>query len=373
MNFPRQISALSRNESFVREGRGGFRSAVGSRNQRALKFWRSIPWLFVVLFCGWGASPLWAAESLTVYSGRSEKLVSGLFKAFTKATDIQIRVRYAKTAALANQIFEEGDRSPADLFFAQDSGALGAVAEKGIFRRLPDSLLRKVPATFRSQKGEWVGVSGRARVLAYSTDRIKENDLPESIFQLTDVKWKGRIGLPPTNASFQAFVTAMRVGLGEERTLKWLRGIVANEPKYYAKNTPTVKAVADGEIDVGLVNHYYLYRFIVKEGERFPVRNYYFPNGDIGSLINVAGMGILKTSKKAGLAEKFVAFALSETGQRFFVEGNNEYPVVHGFRVDPKRGLKDIWTIQTPKVGLGKLTDLRGTVRLLQKAGMLPQ
>jgi iron(III) transport system substrate-binding protein len=320
-----------------------------------------------------GVSPADSAESLTIYSGRSQKLVGGLFKSFTKATGIRVKVRYASTASLANQILEEGNRSPADLFFAQDSGALGAVAERGLFRHLSKSLLKEVPPTLRSPKEDWVGLSGRARVLAYSTERLKRNGLPKSIIELTDPKWKERIGLPPTNASFQAFVSAMRVQIGDEKTLTWLKGIVANRPKYYAKNTPTVKAIADGEIDVGLVNHYYLYRFIRKEGEKFPVRNYYFPNGDIGALINVSGVGILKSSPKPNLAEKFVAFALSQAGQKFFVEGNNEYPVVDGFQVDPKRGLKNVRAIQTPNVDLGKLTDIRGTVKLLQMAGMLPK
>ena len=312
-------------------------------------------------------------ETLTIYSGRSQKLVSGLFKAFSEETGIRVKVRYAKTAALANQILEERSQSPADLFFAQDSGALGAVAEQGLFRPLPTDILNEVPASFRSAKGEWVGLSGRARVLAYSTQRLSDDDLPKSIFDLTDAKWKGRIGLPPTNASFRAFVTAMRVRAGDKKTLAWLKGIVANEPKYYAKNTPTVKAIADGEIDVGLVNHYYLYRFIQKEGPKFPVRNYYFPNGDIGALINVAGVGILKSSKKPAQAERFIRFVLSRAGQKILVEGNNEYPVVKGFPLNPKRGLRDVREIKTPAIDLGKLTDVRGTVRLLQQAGMLPK
>ena len=322
----------------------------------------------------WGAGGrALSAESLTVYSGRSQKLVESLFKAFTERTGVRVRVRYAKTAALANQLLEEGDRSPADLFFAQDSGALGAIAEKGLFRRLPDSLLAKVPVAYRSPRGDWIGISGRARVLSYSTTRLKESDLPESILELADPRWKGRIGLPPTNASFQAFVTAMRVRVGDERTLRWLRGIVANRPKYYAKNTPTVKAIADGEIDLGLVNHYYLHRFLRKEGRNFPVRNYYFLNGDIGALVNVAGAGILKSSRKPEFAERFVGFALSETGQEVFVRGNHEYPVAKGFRVDPTLGLKDLRSIRTPIIDLGRLTDVRGTVKLLQEAGMLPE
>lgn len=345
------------------------RQSVARRVFRRL----AIGFLGLALLALAGGQAAQSAESLTIYSGRSEKLVQGLFQAFTQATGIAVRVRYAKTASLANQILEEGDRSPADLFFAQDSGALGAVAERGLFRRLPGSLLSKVPATLRSPKGEWVGLSGRARVLAYSTARVKESELPKSVFDLTDPKWKGRIGLPPTNASFLTFVTAMRVQVGDERTLAWLRGVVANQPRYYASNTPVVKAVADGEIDAGLVNHYYLYQFIQKEGQKFPVRNYYFPRGDIGSLINVAGVGVLRGSKKVALAEKFVAFALSEAGQRYFVEGNNEHPVVLGVRVDPARGLKDIGAIRTPDLDLGKLTDLRGTVRLLQMANMLPK
>ena len=320
-----------------------------------------------------GPSSAGSEETLTIYSGRSQKLVSGLFKSFSEKTGIRVKVRYAKTAALANQLMEERSQSPADLFFAQDSGALGAVAEQGLFRPLPTDILSQAPPSFRSEKGDWVGLSGRARVLAYSTKRLSDGDLPKSIFDLTDPKWKGRIGLPPTNASFQAFVSAMRIRIGDKKTLAWLKGIVANQPKYYVKNTPTVKAIADGEIDVGLVNHYYLYRFIRKEGPKFPVRNYYFPNGDIGALINVAGAGILKSSRKPSQAERFIRFVLSRAGQKVLVEGNNEYPVVKGFPLNPKRGLRDVREIKTPGIDLGKLTDVRGTVRLLQQAGMLPE
>ncbi len=313
------------------------------------------------------------AESLTIYSGRSQKLVDKLFRAFTDETGINVRVRYAKTAALANQLLEEGSQSPADVFFSQDSGALGAVAGQGLLRGLPEDILNKVPVTFRSRNGYWVGLSGRARVLSYSTERLKATELPKSVFDLTKPRWKGRVGLPPTNASFQAFVTAMRVRVGDQKTLAWLKGLVANEVKYYRKNTPTVRAIAAGEIDVGLVNHYYLYRFIRKNGPDFPVRNYYFPHGDIGTLINVAGAGILKSSKKTNAAIKFIRFALSPNGQRIFVKGNNEYPVVKGFKVDSKRGLQNVRNIKTPDVDLSKLTDLRGTVRLLQQADMLPR
>ena len=166
--------------------------------------------------------------SLTVYSGRAEELVGPLFAQFESDTGIDLRVRYGGTSALAAAILEEGDRSPADVFFAQDAGALGALEAAGAFRVLPSDLLERVDARVRSTSGAWVGVSGRARVLVYSTERVSEAEPPASIFDLTQPVWRGRVGWAPTNGSFQSFVTAMRVIHGDDTTEQWLRAMLAN-------------------------------------------------------------------------------------------------------------------------------------------------
>jgi len=309
------------------------------------------------------------AKELTVYVGRSKAMVQGLFDAFTKETGIKVNARYAKTTALANTLLEEGERSPADLFFAQDAGALGAVGAKGMFAKLDDALLQKVDKRFQGADGTWVGTSGRARVVTYNTAKLKPEDLPKSIEGFTDPKWKGRIGWPPKNASFQAFVTAFRKLKGEEAAEKWLAGIKANEPKVYPKNTPAVKGVAAGEVDVAFVNHYYLHRLKKEAGDKpFAAANYH-PPGDIGSLMNVAGIGILKTSKAPKNAAKLIDFLLSKQAQELFATKNFEYPLTAGIKTSD--GVTPVDKLDLPKLELGKMSDLQETLKLLKKTKVL--
>ena len=280
--------------------------------------------LGVAAGCG-GDDDAGANDKLVVYSGREEELVEPLFDRFEEETGIDVEVRYGDSAELAATIAEEGDNSPADVFFAQDPGSLGAVDAQ--LAKLPDDVLERVDETFRDTEGRWVGTSGRARVLVYNTDELSEADVPDSVFDLTDPKWKGKIGLAPTNASFQAFVTAMRLDVGEERTKQWLEDLKANEPKFYEKNTPTVEAVASGEIALGLVNHYYLY-LVKEEQPDAPIENKYLPGEDPGALVSVAGAGILDGAEHAEAAEQFVEFLLADEQQRFYTEEAEEAEIV---------------------------------------------
>ena len=198
------------------------------------------------------------SEKLTVYSGREEEYVGPLFEAFEEESGIEVDVRYGETAELAATLIEEGDNSPADVFFAQDAGALGALEKEGLFVALPESASNRVPARYRSPEGVWVGTSGRARVVGYNTEKLSEADLPPSILDFTDPKWKGKIGWAPTNGSFQAFVTAMRLTEGDDATEEWLRGIVANDPVVFEDNEAIRDAIASGEVDVGFLNPYYI-------------------------------------------------------------------------------------------------------------------
>jgi iron(III) transport system substrate-binding protein len=307
--------------------------------------------------------------TLTIYAGRNERLMGPLLEQFARETGTNIQVRYGDTVELAAALLEEGDRSPADIFFAQDAGALGAVARAGRFRTLPQAALNAVDERFRAPDGTWVGLSGRARVVAYNTTLLKESDLPDSIHGFTEAPWRGKLGWAPTNGSFQAFVTALRLTEGDAGAKAWLEGIKRNQPKVYPNNIAIVDAVGKGEIAAGFVNHYYLYTFLRERGESFPVRNYHPRAGGPGAMINVAGIGILKTTSHAPAAERFVDFMLSKSAQRYFAEQTFEYPLVKG--VAPQSGLPPLEAITAPKIDLGNLSDLQGTLRLLQEVGVL--
>ena len=310
-----------------------------------------------------------ATTTLTIYSGRDERLVKPLFDRFTKETGIQLRVRYGTSGQLAATILEEGSRSPADVFFSQESGLLGLVARDGLLRVLPEATLTKVSSRFRAPGKRWVGTSGRARVIAYNTSALTAAQLPKTIWELTKPAWQGKIGIAPTNASFQAFVAAMRVVHGEDRTRDWLLGVKANAPMFYSGNTQVVQAVARGEVQLGLVNHYYLHNLRVQT-PTMPVENQFLGKGDPGALVNCAGVGILTSSGKRAAAQRFVDFLLSPWAQRFIARGPGgaEYPLVRG--VKPRPGLPQLGAIQGPAINLGRLgRDLPPALRLLNQTG----
>ena len=310
-------------------------------------------------------------ESITVYSGRNENLVGPAIQAFEDATGVRVRVKYASSAAIAATILEEGSKTPADVVFLQDAGALGALEAEQVLDRLPDRQLDKVDNRFRSQSGVWVGVSGRARTVVYNTAAVDpDRDLPDSILGFTDPEWKGRIGWAPTNASFQAFVTALRVQLGEEGARQWLEGIKANDPQVYSKNTPIVAAVAAGEVEVGFVNHYYVHRFLAERGEGFGARNFYYGDGGPGALVNVAGVGVIEVSDNKELALRFIDYLLSFEGQVYFAEETFEFPLVEG--VPSPAGVPSLSDLDPPELDLSSLADLRGTLELLREVGVLP-
>jgi iron(III) transport system substrate-binding protein len=305
---------------------------------------------------------------LIIYSGRSESLIAPLIEKFEAATGIDAKVNYAGTGSLAATLLEEGDRSPADVFFAQDPGGLGSIIE--LVKPLSDELIGRVPDWARSSDNLWVGISGRARTVVYNTDALSPEDLPDTLEGFTDPVWKGRIGWAPTSGSFQAMVTGMRLIWGEERTRDWLEGIVANEPKVYAKNTPTVAATGSGEVEVGFVNHYYLHRFLAEEGDGFAARNYFLPGGGPGSAILVTGAAILKTADNAIEAERFLDYLLSAEAQSYFAEETYEYPLIDG--VERADMLPDLASLSTPDIDVSDLGDLAATQNLLREFGALP-
>ncbi len=306
--------------------------------------------------------------TLVVYSGRSEALVGPIISQFEDASGIAVVVKYGTTGALAATLLEEGDKTPADVFFAQDPGGLGAVRE--MLAVLDEEILDLVPVWARSPEGHWVGISGRARTVVYNVDRLTEEDLPDTLEGFVEPEWRGRIGWAPTNASFQAMVTAMRLLWGEEETRAWVDGILANKPKVYPKNTPIVQAVADGEVDVGFVNHYYVHRFLAEQGESFPARNYYLRGGGPGSVVLVAGAGILETAKNTPHAEEFLIFMLGQVAQQYFADQTFEHPLVGGVETSP--AIPPLEDLSRPVIDISDLGDVENTQALLRKAGALP-
>jgi len=239
-----------------------------------------------------------------------------------------------------------------------------------MFVTLSPDLIDVVPEWARSSQGKWVGISGRARTVIYNPANLSEDDLPDDMWGFVDPKWKGRIGWAPTNSSFQTMVTAMRSKWGDERTREWIEGINTNDATIYPKNTPQVAAVAAGEIDVGFVNHYYLFRFLAEKGDTFPARNYHPRSGGPGSVVMVAGVGILLGSENQDNAERFVEFMLSKVAQQYFAGQTFEYPLVEGVKTN--RLLIPFTEINHPNIGLDELSDINGTVDMLRDIGVLP-
>ena len=309
-------------------------------------------------------------DNLTLYSGRAEVQVKPILEEFTKATGIKVSARYGASAELAAQIAEEGSGSRADVFWAQDAGALGAVDKLGLFGPVPPDVVSVVDKRFRAPDDNWTGVSGRARVVVYDPRKVPAAELPASVFDLTQPKWKGRIAIAPTNGSFQSFVTAMLISAGEGRTRAWLEGIKANDPKTYPSNDLIVKAANDGQVDLGLVNHYYLFQLQSEVGaDKVVARNHYTAGTDPGALVNVAGVGILKSGKHQADATRLVEYLLSEPTQRHFTERNFEYPLRPG--VPTAAGLPPLQPTQGPPINLGDLADLNHTLDLLRSTGLL--
>jgi iron(III) transport system substrate-binding protein len=308
---------------------------------------------------------------LTIYSGREQALVKPIMDRFTKETGIQLNVRYASSTALATALVEEGRNSPADVYWSQEPGTLGLVGARGLLARLPQATVGKVPSRFTTPSRRWVGTSGRSRVLVYNTNELQPSQLPTSVWGLTSPAWKGKIGIAPTNASFQAFLGATINLFGEERVRTWLEGLRSNDVRFYPNNTTVVQAVGRGDVEVGLVNHYYLYNLLASTPD-LPVRNHWFRDGDPGNLVLAAGVGVVSSTRKVTAARRFVDFLLSKTGQRMIARGPGaaEYPLVKG--VPRRPGLRPLADIKGPKYNLGRLSaDLAPAVRLLLEEGFI--
>jgi iron(III) transport system substrate-binding protein len=325
--------------------------------------------LFATILTGCSSSDEQATDvtELTIYSGRSEEFIAPFFAQWEAQSGIKLNIRYGDSAELAAQILEEGSNSPADLFLSQDAGSLGAVAEAGLFTQLSDEIASAIPATYVAANRNWVGVTGRARVFAYAPDRVKV--LPQSVTDLTKSEYKNQIGIAPTNASFQAFVTALIENKGAAFAKDWLEGLKKNGVKIYAKNSGIVEAIDKGEISIGLVNHYYIWEVSEGLGRAINVKNGFFAAGDLGNLINVSGAGVLASSKKYAAAEDLINYLTSAATQAKFVEDTHEYSLVSG--APAPADLPALDQIGAPTVDLDALKNIKATQDLLIEVGLL--
>lgn len=307
-------------------------------------------------------------ERLTVYSGRTADLIGPLLDEFSEETGIGIDVRYGDSADLALLIDTEGDNTAVDVFISQSPGAVGFLDEQGRLSTLSDEELGLVEEDLRAEDGRWVGLSGRIRVLVYNTDLVDEADLPDSVLDLTDEEYRGRVALAPTNGSFQDFVTGMRIELGEDVAEEWLDGMAANDAQPYSNNTAIVEAVSRGEVPMGLVNHYYLERTKAEDPE-VPAENHFFAEGDIGSLLITTAVSIIEGSDRSDDAGALVDFLLSEESQRFFSQETFEYPLARD--VEQAGSLPPLSEIPTTRIDLDALGGgLQRTAELIQDSGL---
>lgn len=309
-----------------------------------------------------------AEQKVVIYSGRSEELVAPLLEQFTSDTGVEVEVRYAGSGELAAQLITEGDQSPADVFLSQDAGALGAVSKAGLFAPIAAETLAAVPAAYSAGDGTWVGVSGRARVVLYNPELASTP--PDSIDGLLAPEWKGQIGYAPSNASWQAFVTGLRVVRGDQAAEEWLRAFKAQEPQSFENNGAVRDAVDSGQAALGVVNHYYLYELVDSKGaENVVARNQFMAPGDPGGLVNVAGVGVLATAPDPEAAQEFAAYLVGESAQTYFATETAEYPLVAGIEAGAE--MPPLADLQPPAVDLSQLDDIETTQQLLMDTGLL--
>ena len=196
-------------------------------------------------------------KPITIYSGRSESLVGPIFEAFTAETGIAVKARYGSSNDMALTLETEGSKTTADVFLSRSPGPTGYLNDLGMLADLDDDVLGEVHAANRSHGGTWVGFAGRARVLVYNIDEVSEDDLPDSVFDLTGPEYAGLVAIPGSNSSFQDWFTVFRLRNGDDVAIAWLDDMVANGSHFYPKNRAIVEAVGRDEVRFGLVNHYY--------------------------------------------------------------------------------------------------------------------
>ncbi|AEV76253.1 ABC-type Fe3+ transport system, periplasmic component [Mycolicibacterium rhodesiae NBB3] len=309
------------------------------------------------------------SDELLIYNAQHESLTREWIDAFTEETGIKVTYRQGGDTELGNQLVAEGDASPADVFLTENSPAMAAVERAGLFADLDSATLDQVPAQYRPATGKWTGVAARSTVFVYNTSKLRPDQLPQSLLDLQKPEWKGRWGAPPTKADFQAIVAALLQLKGEAETSKWLAAMKSGAT-LYSDNIATLKAVNAGEVDGGVIYHYYWFRDQAKTKEMSAnTALHYFKNSDPGAFVSLSGGGVLESSKKKDQAQQFIQFITGKKGQEVLENGTSfEYPVASG--VPANSALPPLDSLQAPPVDPSTLNSAQAT-ELMTKAGLL--
>jgi len=307
--------------------------------------------------------------SITVYNAQHEQLLDELAPKFTEQTGIEVELRNGKDLELSNQLVQEGEASPADVFLTENSPAMSQVEAAGLFAPLPEELVAPIPAQYRPTSGLWTGFVARSTVLVYNADLVEESELPGSILDLADPEWAGRLSFSPTGADFQAVVAAVLELEGEDATRAWLEGIESNGTVYDGNNV-VLEAVDSGESEVGIIYHYYWYRDLAEGGDvSDSSRLHFFGDQDPGAFVSVSGAGILASSDHPDEAEQFVEFLVGEAGQQALADSYAlEYPLNPAVQLDPP--VKPLAELEPPEVNVSDL-DAERVVALMTEVGFL--
>ncbi|MDP9982706.1 iron(III) transport system substrate-binding protein [Pseudarthrobacter oxydans] len=306
---------------------------------------------------------------ITVYNAQHESLTKEWVDAFTAETGVKVTMRQGSDTEMSNQIIQEGQASPADVFLTENSPAMAQVENAGLFADVDQATIDQVPAEFRPSTNKWTGIAARSTVLVYDKAKLTEDQLPTSMLDLAKPEWQGKWAASPSGADFQAIVSALLELKGEAATEEWLQGMKANS-KPYKGNSTAMKAVNAGEVDAALIYHYYYYGDQAKTGENSKnVTPYYFKNQDPGAFVSVSGGGVLNSSKNAAAAQAFVKFITGKKGQEVLQKGTSfEYAIASDVPANEK--LVPLAELQAPTVDPAKLNSAKVS-ELMTKAGLL--
>ena len=321
----------------------------------------------VVGACGGDGDAASEENTVTVYSGRNEELIKPILDRFTEETGTEVELRSGDSGEMAAQLLTEGDASPADVFISQDAGALGAVDEAGLLSTLPGDVTSLVDEKYRAVDDGWVGLTARSRVIIYNPNLV--DDPPTTADEVLDPKWKGLIGFAPTNASWQSFVTGLRVLRGDDGAREWLEAFAAQDPEPYPNNAAVRDAVDAGDVEIGLINHYYFHELVAEKGlDNVVARNGYAAPGDPAGLINVSGIGVLESGDDEPAME-LVRYLLGTEAQEYFANTTYEFPLIPGVATAPE--VPPLESLQPPAIDLADLASIEQTQELLAEVGLL--
>lgn len=323
-----------------------------------------------VAACGASSGGDAPANRLVLYNGQHEQTTQALVSAFEKQTGIQVTVRNGDEDQLAEQIMQEGSRSPGDVFYTENSPALMKLAGQHLLAPVDKATLAAVPSADSSPAGNWVGVTARISALVYNTNALKPSQLPTSVMDLANPKWAGKLGIAPGETDFQPIITSIADTHGSAAALAWLEGVKANAGSHiYPDNETLTSEVNSGQVEIGLINHYYWYRLRAGLGAgAMHSALHYFAPGDPGYVLNVSGAGILASSTHQAAAQKFLAFLISAAGQRIIAQSDSfEYPLRPGVAANSQ--LPPLSSLHPdPADTIAKLGDGSTALQLLQQA-----